>query len=52
VHVVVISAYGVDFRTFVVEYANEVGVKALFNLKEDFGFTIFCDEHEMENESA
>ena len=51
-HVVVVSAYGVYFRSFVVEYANEVGVKALFNLKKNFGFSVFGDEYEVQYESA
>jgi hypothetical protein len=27
-------------------------VQALFNLKKNFGFSVFGDEHEMENEST
>jgi len=50
--VIVVSAYGVNFRPFVVEYADEVGVQSLFHLKKNFGFSVFGDEHEMENESA
>ena len=44
---VVVSANGVDFRSLVVKNANEAGVQALFNLKKNFGFSVFGDKHEM-----
>ena len=49
---VVVSAYGIDFRPLVVKYPYEVSVQTLFNPKKNFGFSVFGDKHEVKDESA
>lgn len=49
---IVVSANGVYLGALVVEDAYKVGVQGLFHLQKNFGFSVFGDEHEMENESA
>ncbi len=44
---IVVSANGVDFRALAVEDAYKVGVKGLFHLKKNFGFSVFGNEHEV-----